>query len=288
VIDYPPAWADGPDEYLQKGLAVHDEWKGDPLVGMVFAPHAPYTVADGVLERVRVLAHELDLPVHMHLHETASEVEEALAAHGERPLARLDRLGLINPAFAAVHMTQVDDADLATLARTGAAVIHCPESNLKLASGFCPVAKLAATGVDVALGTDGAASNNDLDMLDEARTAALVAKAVSGDASALSAHRALHMATLAGAQALGLAGETGSLVPGKAADFAAFDLDQLGTTPVYEPVHTLVYSASSRQATDVWVAGRRVVRHGEVVTLDVSDARARAADWAERVREAAA
>ena len=282
VIDFPTAYAANADEYLQRGLELHDEWRGHPLISTAFAPHAPYTVDDAALARVLQYAHELDLTIQMHVHETAAEIDDAVAATGERPLARLARLGLLSPSFAAVHMTQVDDADLAILQRTGAGVIHCPQSNLKLASGFCPVARLLAAGVPVALGTDGAASNDDLDLLDELRTAALLAKGVAGDATAVPAHTALRMATLAGAQALGLGAETGSLVPGKAADFIAVNLDDPATQPAVDPATAIVYAAARDQVTHAWVAGRALMRERTLLTLDTAAAGARAERWLER------
>lgn len=279
VIDFPSAWASGPDEYLEKGLALHEALRHDPLLTTTFAPHAPYTVGAATLARIRTLADELERPVHMHVHETADEIATALAAHGCRPLARLDRLGLVSPALAAVHMTQLDDAEIARLAEAGASVIHCPESNLKLASGYCPVAKLEAAGVNVALGTDGAASNNDLDLFGELRTAALLAKAVSGDAAALPAHRALRMATLNGARAIGLGAVTGSLVPGKWADVIAVDLGDLESRPLYQPLSQLVYATGRHQVTDVWVAGRQLLGNRELLTLDREALIGRADHW---------
>ncbi len=283
VIDFPTAWASGPDEYLDRGLELHDRWKDDPRVNMMFAPHAPYTVSDPVLERVRTLAAELDLPVHMHVHETAHEVDDALTQNGERPLTRLDRLGLLGAGFAAVHMTQVDADDLERLVRTGTRVVHCPQSNLKLASGWCPVARLRSAGVTVALGTDGAASNNDLDMLEEMRAAALLAKAVSGDPTAVPAHAALRMATLDGAAALGLDDRIGSLAPGKSADFIAIDLDDPATTPVFDAASAVVYSASRGQVTDSWVGGRPLMRDRRLTHLDAGPVRERALHWARRI-----
>ena len=224
VIGFPTAWARSTREYLVNGQAVHDRFRGHPLIRTTFAPHAPYTVDDAALIQVATLAEELDLPVHMHIHETAYEVDTALATLGERPLARLDRLGLLSSRLLAVHMTQLTPAEIARAAHAGISVVHCPESNLKLASGFCPLAQLLAAGVNCALGTDGAASNNDLDMLSEMRTAALLAKAVAGDPCAVPAHVALQMATLNGARALGLEQEIGSLVAGKSADVVAVDL----------------------------------------------------------------
>ncbi len=249
----------------------------------VFAPHAPYTVSDAPLKRVRELANELGIGIHMHVHETAAEIEGGLQSHGKRPWQRLRELDLLGQDFIAVHMTQLSDAEIAEAARLGVSVAHCPESNLKLASGFCPVAKLLAAGVNVALGTDGAASNNDLDMLGELRTAALLAKGVSGDASALPAHAALRMATLAGARALGLEDQIGSLEKGKAADFIAVDLNQPATQPVYHVLSQVVYAAGRDQVTDVYVAGRALLREGKLLTLNEGETLARAAEWRAKI-----
>jgi 5-methylthioadenosine/S-adenosylhomocysteine deaminase len=219
----------------------------------------------------------------MHLHETVSEVEESCEKTGQRPLARLDTLGLLSPALSAVHMTQLQDDEIARLAAAGASVVHCPESNLKLASGFCPVQKLLDAGVNVALGTDGTASNNDLDMLGEMRTAALLAKAVYNDAAALPAHAVLRMATLNGARALGMGDETGSLVTGKWADIAAVDLGTLETQPLYDPVSQLVYAAVRSQVTDVWVAGQHLLKNRELTQLETQDLIQRAHSWQARI-----
>ena len=283
AIDFPTVWAGGADEYLDKGLAVHDEFRHDALVRTAFAPHAPYTVSDGPLERIRVLADELDIPVHMHVHETAHEVAESLRQHGLRPLARLDRLGLLSPSLLAVHMTQLDDAEIERVADAGVRVAHCPESNLKLASGFCPVQRLLDVGVTVALGTDGAASNNDLDLLGELRTAALLAKAVAGDASALPASRALEMATLDGARALGWDDEIGSLVPGKAADVIAVDLGGIETEPLYHPLSQLVYALDRGRVSDVWVGGQHLLRGRRLTTLDEAEILDAARRWGARI-----
>ncbi|MDR2877521.1 MAG: TRZ/ATZ family hydrolase [Chromatiales bacterium] len=283
MIDFPTAWASGPDEYLSKGLELHERYRGDPLIRTAFAPHAPYTVSDEPLRRLNIYAEELDLPIHIHLHETASEVETALAQRGERPLKRLAALGLLSPRLLAVHMTQLEAQEIEQLAATGVHVLHCPESNLKLASGFCPVAELSRAGVNVALGTDGAASNNDLDMFGEMRTAALLAKAVSGDASAISAIDALRMATINGARALGLEHEIGSLEPGKSADVVAVDLGVLETRPVFHPASHLVYACGRHQVTDVWIAGKQVLRKGRLTTLDEAQLRAQADVWGARI-----
>lgn len=286
VIDFPSRYAQNAEEYLEKGLALHDEFRHHPLITTMFAPHSPYTVAEQRLERLRVLADELDCPIHIHLHETAAEVEQSVAANGARPFARLDALGLVSPALTAVHMTQVQPEEIARLAAAGAHVVHCPESNLKLASGFCPVQALMDAGVTVALGTDGAASNNDLDMFGEMRTAAMLAKAVAGDAAALPAHAALRMATLNGASALGLASVTGSLVPGKYADVTAVDLSGVGSEPVYHPVSQLVYACNRNQVSDVWVAGRHLVRDRELTTLDRQAVLEKARHWRANIAQA--
>lgn len=283
MIDFPTAWGSGADEYIQKGLALREQLRDKPLLSNAFAPHAPYTVSDEPLQRVQQLACELDMPVHMHVHETAFEVQQALAQTGAPPLARLENLGLLDKHFLAVHMTQLTDEEIGLLAEKGTHVIHCPESNLKLASGFCPVAKLLAAGVNVALGTDGNASNNDLDMLGEMRTAALLAKAVAHDASAVSATQALRMATINGAKALGLAQDIGSLEIGKAADMIALDLNGIETQPLYDPVSHLVYCANRNQVTYTWVAGKALLRNRQLTTLDESALIAKAQEWQQKI-----
>ncbi|BBL75640.1 N-ethylammeline chlorohydrolase [Methylomagnum ishizawai] len=283
VVDFPSAWATGADEYLSKGLELHEALNGDPLISVAFAPHAPYSVSDEPLSRLRRLAAELERPIHMHVHETAGEIEESLQRHGVRPLERLGALNLPGPNFVAVHMTQLTEEDIDLIARGGASVVHCPESNLKLASGFCPVAKLVAAGVNVAIGTDGAASNNDLDVMGEMRMAALLAKAVAEDASVVPARTALRMATFNGARALGLDSEIGSLELGKAADITAIRLDGIETQPLYNPISDLVYAASRHQVTDVWVAGKRLLYKRELTTLDAVEICRRAQDWRQKL-----
>jgi len=285
VLEAPTAWAQDAAEYIDKGLAVHDRFRGNSLIHATFAPHAPYTVHNDSFERIRMLADELDTHVHMHVHETADEVREALLRHDKRPLRRLDRLGLVTSQLTAVHMTQLVDEEIALLADRGASVVHCPESNLKLASGFCPVQRLLQAGVNVGLGTDGAASNNDLDMFGEMRTAALLAKGVAGDAAVVTAAEALEMATLGGARAVGLADEIGSLVPGKSADVISVDLGMAACQPVHHPISQVVYSASRDQVADVWVAGQAVVRDRQLLTDDEGDIMARANAWQRRLAE---
>lgn len=276
ILDFPTAWGSGPDEYLEKGLALGDQWRDHDRLRIAFGPHACYTVARAVLERIAILATETSRAVQMHVHETAGEVADYTARCGTRPLNLLDQMGLVNPRFQAVHVTQVDDADLDILSRGGAHVVHCPESNLKLASGLCPAARLADTGINVALGTDGAASNNDLDMIGEMRSAALLGKLGAGDAAALSAHQVLRMATLNGAAALGMQDDIGSLEPGKWADCVAVRLDDWQHLPVYDPVAQLVYSADAGAVTHAWVAGRPLLTERVLQTLDADEVLARA------------
>jgi 5-methylthioadenosine/S-adenosylhomocysteine deaminase len=286
AIDFPSAWAGDGDEYLHKGLKVHDQFRNHPLIHTAFAPHAPYSVADPVLQRVRVLADELEIPVHIHLHETQDEILQSLQHHDSRPMARLQRLGLLSPSLMAIHMTHLEDEEIETFATCGGHVVHCPESNLKLASGFCPVHRLIRAGVNVALGTDGAASNNDLDMFSEMRTAALLAKGVAADASALPAARALSMATINGARALGLEQETGSLEVGKSADLVAVSLDRINSQPLYNPISQLVYACGRDQVRHVWVGGRQLVSEGSLITIEPERLRQRARHWQRKIAEA--
>lgn len=284
VTDATTIWAGDADECLDKGLRLHDEYRADPLVSTAFAPHALSSVCDQTLLRVRRDADEIDIPVMVHLHESAEEVAESLRRHAATPLERLARLGLVNPLLVGVHMTQLAEGDFERLAGAGASVVHCPQSNLKLANGFCPVTQLLARGINVALGTEGAASNNDFDMLEEMRTAALVAKGLSANASLLPAHQALRMATLNGARALGLAEVTGSLEPGKWADICCIDLDSVHTQPVYDPAAQVVFAAGREQVSDVWIAGRAVLTDGRLERVNVGATLARARAWGERIK----
>ena len=268
ALDFPTIWARDADEYIDKGLIVHDEYRGNELIDTAFAPHAPYTIADEPLQKIRMLADELDLPIHMHIHETAHEVEEAVEKTGKRPLQRLADLGLISPNLMAVHMTQLEPDEINQLTAAGSHIVHCPESNLKLASGFCPVKQLLDAGINVALGTDSASSNNNLDMFSEMKTAALLAKGVSGDATAVPAHQALTMATINGAKALGISDKTGSLSIGKYADLVAVDFSSVESTPVYDPTSHLVYCCGREQVSDAWVAGRHVMKNRTITTLE--------------------
>ena len=284
VLDFPTAWAADAETYIHKGREVHDQLKGHPRIRTLFAPHAPYTVSDAPLRKLRIFANELGIGVHMHVHETAGEVAMAIDADGRRPWQRLRELDMLGPDFVAVHMTQLTADEIIEAGEHRISVAHCPESNLKLASGFCPVSALLKAGVNVALGTDGAASNNDLDLLGEMRTAALLAKAVANDAQALPAAQALHAATLGGAKALGMETDIGSLVPGKRADFIAIDLSAASTQPVYNVLSQVVYAASRDQVTHSYVNGRALMRERRLMTLDEPAILAHAAEWRRHIR----
>ncbi len=283
VIEFPTAWAKTQDEYFERAGEVHDSFIGDHLVSTAFAPHAPYTVSDESFERIRVLSDQLDIPVHLHTHESAHEVEHEKAKSGLRPFQRLQKLGLVNDRLIAVHMTQLTDGEIAACAAAGVSVVHCPESNLKLASGFCPAEKLRLAGVNVALGTDGCASNNDLDMFGEMRTAALLAKAVAGDAAAFDAAFALRAATLNGAKAIGLEAKVGSIEIGKQADFAAVQLSELETQPMFHVISQLVYATGRHQVSDVWIAGKRKLAGRELVGIDTAAILDKTRAWRERI-----
>ncbi|MGX0891710.1 5-methylthioadenosine/S-adenosylhomocysteine deaminase [Pseudomonas sp. ADAK2 TE3594] len=283
ILDFPIPGAATADEAIRQGVELFGDLKHHERIKITFGPHAPYTVGNETLEKIRVIAEELDASIHMHVHETAFEVQQSVEQCGERPLARLGRLGLLGPRLQAVHMTQISDEDLMLLVESNTNVIHCPESNLKLASGFCPVERLWQAGVNVAIGTDGAASNNDLDLLGETRTAALLAKAVAGSATALDAHRALRMATLNGARALGIEAETGSLEVGKAADIVAFDLSGLAQQPIYDPVSQLIYATGRDCVKHLWVAGKQLLDDRRLTRLDEAQLCATANAWGRRI-----
>ena len=283
VFDFPTAGGKDPDDYIHKGLQLRDIYKGDGLIKIACAPHAPYTVGDETMRRIATYANELDMPVHIHCHETAQEVADSLKLFGCRPLQRLDDLGVLLPQTQLVHMTQIDDSDIRLIQDNNCHVVHCPESNLKLASGFCPVGKLIDAGVNVALGTDGAASNNDLDLFGELKTAALLAKAVADDASVLDAHAALRMATINGAKALGWDDQIGSLEAGKSADMIAVEISSLSQKPLYNPASQLVYSNAGSQVTHSWVAGKALLRERNLVTLDEDNLIRRADAWRNQI-----
>jgi 5-methylthioadenosine/S-adenosylhomocysteine deaminase len=283
VIDVPTSWAGNDHEYLEKGLEVSATWQDEPLISTALAPHAPYSVGDKALERIADLSATRDMRVHMHVLESAWEINESMRRHGKSTLERLRDVGLLNERLLAVHMTQLNGTDLRDLSETGVNVIHCPESNLKLGNGFCPVADLLEHGINIALGTDGAASNNNLDLFAEAKTAALLAKGFSADPCVLDAFQTLEMLTIGAARALGQSNRLGSIKAGKLADLCAIRLDSLQTTPMYDVISHLIYAVSSQQVSHVWVAGRMLLKDGEFLHLDVNDIIDRANQWAGRI-----
>jgi len=268
VIDMLSAYASDVDDYIDKGLAVRDHCSQQPLLTFCLAPHAPYSVNNKTLTKIMVLAEQLQLPVHIHLHETGDEIKNSLAENGVRPLMRLHQLGLVSPSLIAAHMIHLTDTEIELFHEYGAHIAHCPTSNLKLASGIAPVEKLLRKGINVGIGTDGAASNNRLDMFAEMRLTALLAKGYSHNSEAVPAPLALRMATLNGARAMGLDHITGSLSPGKAADITAVDFSSLSLSPCFDPISHLVYVAGREQVSHVWVNGRLLLNDGELVTLD--------------------
>lgn len=287
VLQFPSAWAVDEDDYIHKGLAFRDDYvKNNDLITTAFAPHAPYTVSDYGFERIRTYSEELEVPVHLHLHETASEIEQAVAETGKRPFTRMSELGLLSPNLQAIHMTQLSDDEIEQLAVNNVHVAHCPESNLKLASGFCPVDRLRAAGINVAIGTDGAASNNNLDMLEELRTTMLLAKAVARDPITPDAHEALSMATINGARLLGLDDKIGSLEPGKLADFIAVDLSAIDIQPVYNAVSHLAYVANGRNVSHVWINGELLLDEGEFTQIDVNRLSHVVREWQTKIEQA--
>ena len=283
ALEFPTPYANDADDYLNKGLAAREQWLNHPLIGFCLAPHAPYTVSDATFSRIVTLAGQLNLPIHCHIHETRSEIADSLRDHGVTPLERLRRLGVTGPGFIGVHGVHFTDAELETLAECGSSIAHCPTSNLKLASGIAPVARMRQLGINTGLGTDGAASNNRLDLFGEMRLAALLAKGSTGDASALPARAALRMATLEGANALGLGGEIGSITPGKSADLVAVSLQGVNTMPCYDPVSHLIHVAGRECVTHVWVAGKCCVDHKTLVRNGGNDLESSIALWQNRL-----
>lgn len=285
IIEIESAWASDVGSYIDKGLQLYDRCRQDPLLSFTLSPHAPYTVSDETLKRIAILSAEQNFPVHIHLLETEWEVKQSYQQHNLHPIARLEQEGLLNRRLQAVHMAQLSAEDIEKIAPSGASVVHCPQSNLKLASGFCPVAALLDAGVNVVIGTDGAASNNSLDLLAEAQTAALLAKGVAADAKVVDAFRALEMMTINGATALGLQEQIGSIEPGKQADLCALDLRQPETQPLHNVVSQVMYAASGRQVSDVWVAGRQLLKSGALTTINLEEVLSSARYWQDRLKD---
>jgi len=283
IMDVPTAWAKTTEEYFTKAIEFYQQYKQNDYVTPTLAPHSTYTLSKESLLRVKELADEYKLKINIHLQEAPSEISQALEKYGCRPLKLLDDIGMVSPNLIAIHMTQLDESDFTILQKSRPNIVHCPESNMKLASGACPVERLTKLGINVALGTDGAASNNDLDMMSEMRSAAFLGKLTTMDPKAVSAEQALKMATIHGAKALGIDHYTGSLYKGKAADFIAINLEQIETQPLYHPMSAIVYAASRQQVTDVWVAGKQLLKNRELQTLDEKELLAKAQRWRKKI-----
>ena len=268
VLEFPTAYASDAADYLQKGFDAHDSMRGSPLISTCIAPHAPYTVSNKTFETVLTYAEQLGLGIHTHLHETRDEIEQSQAEFGLRPLQRLAQLGLLGPNFLAAHGVHLLDSEMDILAEYGCHIAHCPSSNLKLASGIAPIAKLLAKGVNVGLGTDGAASNNRLDIFAEMRLSALLAKGVNEDATVIPAHQALEMATINAAKALGLDEKVGSIEIGKFADLTAVKLSEAGINPCYDPISHLIYTCGREHVSHTWVAGELRYSNGLYANIE--------------------
>ena len=283
IIHFPNAWANTEEEHINKGLGVRDTLKNQKLITPALAPHAPYSVTNAGFEQVRMYAEQLEMPIHLHLHETAAEVSDAIAETSKRPIQRMKELGILSPSLQAVHMTQITPQEISELSQRQTHIAHCPTSNLKLASGFCPVSDLMSHHVNVALGTDGAASNNNLDMIEEMKIAALMAKGMTGDASSLPVHQVIEMATINGAKFLGLEDEIGSLEPGKCADMISVDLSALKFQPAHNPTSDLLYAASGDQVCHVWIDGEHQLSNRTLTNMDTARMRANARQWQAKI-----
>lgn len=285
ILEFPTPYAADAEAYLAKGIATREEFLAEPRLKLMLAPHAPYTVSDKTFQRIITIASEMDVPIMMHIHETATEITDSEKQYSMRPIERLNRLGLLSPSLIAVHCVHLNQAEIELFARAGVHVAHCPVSNLKLASGIAPIKAMLDAGINVGVGTDGTASNNRLDMLAETRLASLLQKGVSGDAAALPAHVALEMATLNAAKALGWDEEIGSLVPGKAADMIAIDLSSIETQPCYDPASHLFHAAGREHVTHSWVAGELLLDNRALTRIDISELKNKASVWQERFRK---
>ena len=279
ILDFPSNWAESAKEYLSKGLAIRDKFKHINLISTVFGPHSTYTLKENNLSTISTLASELDIGLQIHLHETNQEVLDGLAERGERPIETLFKLGLLGPKTQCVHMTDLNDEDIELLSRTGAQVIHCPESNMKLASGICPISKLLNAGVNVGIGTDGAASNNDLNLFGELKSATLLAKINSMDATALTASEALTLGTLGGAKALGMNKNIGTIEVGKLADLIAVDLHQIDMQPIHNVFSQLIYVNNGSHVTHSWIQGEQIMHQRELLKIDQDNLRRRILKW---------
>lgn len=284
VIEFPTNWAETTDDYFTKGMDFYEKYKNNPFITTTFAPHAPYTVSDKSFMRVKELAQNLQLKINLHLHETEDEIKGSLEQFGKRPIKRLYDLGFLSSDVLAIHSANLNDEDLELIALTKPNIIHCPESNMKLASGTCPVEKLRQLGINVALGTDSVASNNDLDMLSEMKSAALIAKLSTMNPESLKANDAIALATINGARALGKEQNIGSLANGKAADFITIRTDDIEMLPMYLPAAQIVYASNRQQVSDVWVNGKQLMQNRKLLTIDEEEIKKKAIYWGNKIK----
>lgn len=284
ILDFPTRSGNSADEYLAHAESFIRDWKGDELIVPCIAPHALYTCGPETLQKAKAMALQYRVPLHIHLSETKWEVEEVKMRYRMKPVHYLESLGFLDETVLAAHCIWLDDDEIEILAQSKAAVSHCMESNLKLASGFAPVVTMLMSGLKVTFGTDGAASNNDLNILSEMSTTAKVHKALSENPTALDARTVLLMATRWGAEALGLGNTIGSLQKGKRADFVSLNLNKPHLTPLYDISSHIVYSAMASDVDSVMVNGRYVVESGRLVTADEEEILAKAREWAEKIR----
>ena len=267
VFDPPSVWAVNIDGYLKHCERNIQTYKNHPLINQVVCPHAPYTVSDESFKKVIQFAERHSVQIGCHIHETMDEINISLGQYKLRPIARLANLGLFDSNLYSVHMIHLNHEEIELVAKKNISIAHCPKSNLKLASGFCPVQELLDSQVNVAFGTDGAASNNDLDMFSEIRMAALVSKALAHNPTILPDHQVLSMATINGAKLMQLDQKVGSLTIGKEADMIAVDLSDYGSQPVYNPISSIVYTGTRQQVSDVWIRGVQKVSNHQLLAI---------------------
>jgi len=283
ILEFPSVWAKHAEEYIDKGLAIHDRYKANPLISTAFGPHAPYTIEVSTAEKINTLAEELDCNIHMHLHENQQEVSDYRQQHGQSAIEQYAERGLLSPRLQAVHMTCLSEHEISLIKKYQVSVVHCPESNMKLASGICHITELMKHDIQVSLGTDGSASNNDLDMIGEMKSAALLAKVSSGNAAALNAQQTLRMATIEGAKTLGINNICGSLEIGKSADCISIDLSTIENTPHCDPVSAIIYSASKSQVSNVWVNGKQLLKEKTLSFIDENTVLNKARTWQQKI-----
>jgi len=285
VSEFANSYASDADDYLQKGFEAHDSWRSNAMITSCIAPHAPYTVSDQTFEKVLTYAEQLGLGIHTHLHETRDEISQSETQYGIRPMQRLAALGLLGPGFTAAHGVHLLPHEIDMLAEFGCNVAHCPSSNLKLGSGIAPVADLLKSKVNLGIGTDGAASNNRLDMFAEMRLAALLAKGASEDPTVLPAHQALELATVNAARALGLDEKIGTIEIGKQADIVAVKLTALTVSPCYDPISHLVYTCGREHVTHTWVAGELRYSNGIYAGIEPMELKEIIQKWQPKLKQ---